>query len=96
MILVVDDLKEFHKQNIEMNKKDYRVIVRFIKSIAVWAQNYGTKIHFNTFQNDDCVSFSNLIEDLIWSYWQKRFDKRSLDLGVIGRLILHDETYQNS
>lgn len=34
MILAVDDVAEFHKENIAQNKSDYQFSVRFFKNMA--------------------------------------------------------------
>lgn len=46
--MAVKDLKEFHRLNLEENKKHYTVFVRFTHGkILNPVQSYGAKIHFN-------------------------------------------------
>ena len=49
MIITVDNLKEFHTENIqeEWNKEDYTYLARFTKATPVWwLQRYGARVHF--------------------------------------------------
>mgnify|MGYP006098582963 CR=1 FL=1 len=46
--MAVDDLKEFHKANLEENKEHYTMFVRFTHGkVLNLVQQNGAKIHFN-------------------------------------------------
>ena len=46
--MAVDDIKGFHKQNLEENKEHYTMFVRFTHGkVLNLVQNNGAKIHFN-------------------------------------------------
>jgi hypothetical protein len=51
IILATDDLKEFHKENLAMNRPDYTVAARITKcSIIHFFQRRGAKVHYNIMQ----------------------------------------------
>ncbi len=54
MILSVEDIKAFHKENLEMNKKHYTVMNQMTKNkVANYFQNKGAKVHFNYMKIED-------------------------------------------
>lgn len=72
MIVAVDDLKEFHKQNIEKNKTHYPYTARVFKEKLInFFSKYGARTHFNTFklENEDNFKYGiikkqDLLSDL--------------------------------
>ena len=54
MILSVEDIKVFHKENLEMNSKHYTMMNRMTKNkVANYFQNRGAKVHFNHMKIED-------------------------------------------
>lgn len=54
MILSVEDLKAFHKENLERNKVHYTYMNRATKAKLVnYFQDKGSKVHFNHVQIED-------------------------------------------
>ena len=50
MLLAVDDLKEFHQENMkeENNRKDYTYMARITKGrVVTYFQDKGARVHFN-------------------------------------------------
>ena len=48
MIMSVENLKEFHKQNLEKNKNHYTLVNKMTKAkFANFFQDKGAKVHFN-------------------------------------------------
>jgi Phosphatidate cytidylyltransferase, mitochondrial len=46
--LAVEDINEFHQQNLLMNKVHYTMMNRATKNyIVTYFQNKGAKVHFN-------------------------------------------------
>lgn len=75
MIVAVDDLKQFHKENIKLNKTHYPYTGRIFKEkFIAFFSRYGARIHFNTFQLENKKSMKygvirkkDLIQDLnLW------------------------------
>ena len=60
--MAVDDLKSFHKLNLEENKEHYTMFVRFTHGKVInLVQTRGAKIHFNEIELPS--EFNNLIEN---------------------------------
>ena len=76
LIVAVDDIKKFHKENIALNKTHYPYTARVFKEkIIGYFGKYGAKIHFNTFKLENqksitygVVSKQNLLQDL--NFWE--------------------------
>lgn len=75
LIVAVDDIRQFHKDNIRINKTHYPYTARIFKEKFVsYFSKYGAKIHFNTFklQNSKNITYGiirkqDLIHDLkLW------------------------------
>ncbi|CAI2369872.1 unnamed protein product [Moneuplotes crassus] len=72
LIVAVDNLKEFHKENIKLNKTHYPYTARFFKEkIINFFSKYGARTHFNTFklENEDNFKYGiikkqDLLQDL--------------------------------
>jgi Phosphatidate cytidylyltransferase, mitochondrial len=48
LILAVEDLKVFHKENLERNKAHYTMLNRTTKNLVLnYFQSKGAKVHFN-------------------------------------------------
>ena len=44
----MEDLKEFHKQNLERNKEHYTMMNRTTRNVVLnYFQSKGAKVHFN-------------------------------------------------
>ena len=60
--MAVDDLKSFHKLNLEENKEHYTMFVRFTHGKVInLVQKNGAKIHFNEIELPS--KFNDLIEN---------------------------------
>ena len=75
LIVAVDDIKQFHKENLKMNKGHYTYAARLFKEkLLGYFAKYGAKIHFNTYKLENnksltygVVSKQNLVQDLnLW------------------------------
>ena len=72
LIVAVNDLKEFHKENIKLNKIHYPYTTRIFKEKVInFFSKYGARTHFNTFKLENEHSFKygiikkqDLIQDL--------------------------------
>ena len=54
MILAVENLKDFHKENMAMNKDHYTYMARFTKGrVVTYFQDKGAKMHFNYMKVND-------------------------------------------
>lgn len=84
VFLATKDLKQFHKENLAMNRQDYTVSARLTKAKLIhYFQNRGAKVHFNikaykhqtedgrdttTFIRYGIVDEKDLLRDL--KYWE--------------------------
>jgi len=86
LIVAVNDLKEFHKENIKNNKTHYPYTARVFKEkLIAFFSKYGARIHFNQFkiENDKIMTYGvikkqDLIQDLkLWeTLWVSSFMMR--------------------
>ena len=59
LILACKDTKEFHAQNLEMNKNHYTYMAQFTQCRVVnYFQEHGAKAHFNymTIKDQDLIN----------------------------------------
>ena len=82
VILAVNNTKEFHEQNRELNSKHYTVMARATRNkIVTYFQGKGAKVHFNyglKFQDEDLgtevdvrygvIAYDDLVRDL--RHWE--------------------------
>ena len=75
VIVAVDDLKKFHRENIRLNKTHYPYTGRIFKEkFIAFFSKYGARIHFNKFQLENqktmtygVIKKQDLISDLnLW------------------------------
>lgn len=75
LIVAVDDINKFHKENLKLNKHHYPYSARLLKDkFLSYFGRYGAKIHFNNFKLDNNKSITygiirkqDLITDLkLW------------------------------
>eukprot|EP00347_Sterkiella_histriomuscorum_P021035 403335511 len=81
LVISVTDVKKFHQENFQMNKKHYPATSKFFKAkLVTYFQYYGAKVHFNyiPYINEDTqvtnyirymiIEHSDLVRDL--NYWE--------------------------
>jgi hypothetical protein len=75
LIVAVDDLQEFHTENIKQNKTHYQYTARIFKARFIsFFSKYGARIHINTFKLDNdktmqygIIKMQDLVQDLkLW------------------------------
>ena len=75
LIVAVDDLQQFHQDNIAQNKTHYQYTARIFKAKFIsFFSKYGARIHINTFKLDNektmqygIIKKQDLLQDLkLW------------------------------
>ncbi len=92
MILAVENVKEFHKQNMERNKHHYTIMNRWTHQKGLnWFHVRGVKIHFNVMEVESNLlaatnDNSKVVSSTIESHWQLKLHSGS-DMGSSQRKI---------